>query len=314
MPVDPPAAPQTAKVVILDLDGTLIGRIGNAVCEYEIARLLDKDASGGGSHLRALKASLVSRLRYGIIRPHVENFCKALPPGVELFVYTASEQEWAAFIVPCVEAALDLKFNRPLFTRAHCVSINGDLKKSIRKVLPTIQRALKRKGYQSTKTQELFRTSVVLVDNTPGVLVDPVVEGSRLVVCPTYSYNYVYDVIRQVDVDTLHRSFKVLIPVLQRAGLFPQTPYVEQQIGGFQQFAAIYYSHLSRAIASVANDNVKSLHADKFWIRFSASLQTVIRRDAPLAEVRSVGVATAAQPNQRKTNQTSTKLRKSSEA
>ena len=125
-------------VMLLDMDGTLVGKVGSVLCEYDLHRTLGAAAAPASAAASArpktasvasptvhkgLRDAIVARLRYGIIRPHVLEFCRGATaiPGVELYVYTASEAWWAAFFVPCIEAALGVRFNRPIFSRDHCV-------------------------------------------------------------------------------------------------------------------------------------------------------------------------------------------------
>jgi hypothetical protein len=262
-------------VLLLDLDGTLIGRISCAVCEYELVKFLHQDAPSDRTRaLKAMRDALVARLRYGIIRPHVEAFCrsvKGMDPSVELFIYTASDTEWASFIVPCVEAALGTRFNRPIFSRAHCVAVSRgpqggfDYKKSVVKVLPAVFRALK-KRYPALRSVRDLMQHAVLVDNTPDVMLNPA-EAARLLACPTYAYNYVYDVLARVNIDVLHRHFARLIPVLVRAGLFPQASSLAHPITNYQMFAAAYYAHLGKTLADAHAPNSDVLRGDRFWVR-----------------------------------------------
>jgi hypothetical protein len=242
-------------VFLLDLDGTLIGKVSAAVCEYDVARM------AGRKELRAFRESLVSRLRYGIIRPHVHAFCKQVAASggrIQLFVYTASEASWAAFIVPCVEAALGFKFNRPLFTRSQC--IGPENKKSIAKVRPAIFARL-RKPFGLAHAREL-EGRIALVDNTADVLADP---AEPLVLCPTYAYTYTYDVLGRVDIDTLHRRFARMVPCLTRAGLFPP---VARPPASYQEFAALYYGRIAAVLSETLAANASALANDHFWARF----------------------------------------------
>jgi hypothetical protein len=274
-----PAVQELPRVLLLDLDGTLIGHIGAVACEYEILKTTEKN---GSKRLRAYKEQVVSRLRYGIVRPHVEAFLKhAAHPAqrLELFVYTASEPTWAAFIIPCVETALGVRFNRPLFTRAHCIpsqdvaarvrsGAGGSLQKSVQHVMPSIFTRLRRKYGLRSAAQLTQR--VVLVDNTPDILI-PTERDARMVTCPTYSYNYLYDVLGNVEVDVLHRRFQRIAPVLERAGLFPPSP-AASELTSYQQFAALYYAHLGRIIAEQLTSNVDVLRFDRFFARLQHAL------------------------------------------
>lgn len=306
-------------VLLLDLDGTLVGKVNSLVCEYEMHMALaqaqrlqqqraENNKSGGagrnsngngngndadappprGAVSKAVKESIIARLRYGIIRPHVHEFCRSLPPGVELFVYTASDTAWATFFVPCIETALDVRFNRPIFTRKNCV----EFRKSITRLQPALLRALRGK-YQCLRSVADLRDRVLLIDNTADVMQDAR-ETSRVVVCPTYTYNYIYDVLGRMDVDVLHRKFMRLMPVLASAGLYPAASRADGLAGqargsdrgssasnSYQRFSAIYHRHLSRALAVAMPGNLAVLAGDRFWLRLLHALQSLLQMHSP---------------------------------
>lgn len=262
------------RVILIDLDGTLIGKVNCLVCEYDLAHALDK------KKVKAVRDAVISRLRYGIIRPHFHAFCKYVQQtvdreGYELFVYTASEAKWASFLVPCIEAALNVKFNRPLFTRNNC--IGPECKKSVAKIMPTIFSRLRKRYPAMTHVRDLY-PRVILVDNTPTVLGQD--DAFRLVHSPTYAYNYVYDVLARLDVDTVHRRFAHIIPILAAYGLYPSDA-ASHPPSSYQEFAAIYYQRLGAAMGSLHADNARILATDTFWHDFIVSLRT--RRHHPSA-------------------------------
>ena len=326
---------QKPLVILLDLDGTLAGKVTSVLCEYEVhkalaADLAHKEKEKGSKVSKQIRESIVSRLRYGIIRPHVVDFCRGtaeMGAGIELFVFTASENTWANFFVPCVEAALGFRFNRPIFTRNHCVIkqlptvIGGGSKKtvmfggvnvmkSITKLRPQIFRALKRK-YPGLHGPNDLVDRVILVDNTPHVMADPR-ESSKLVVCPTYNYAYIYDVIAQLPVDVLHAYFSKLVPVLQRNGMFPTGTWLSlpgsaqpstgatgatgviainntnnmRRIDTYNNFAAVYYRRLARLLDAAAEPNDAALWGlghrrnktggERFFLDLLNSLRTLV--------------------------------------
>lgn len=343
---------QKPLVVLLDLDGTLAGRVTSVLCEYEIYKTVTVSKKSNSFNVpKHIRESMISRLRYGIIRPHVIDFCRGVAEmgsGIELFVFTASENTWANFFVPCVEAALGVRFNRPIFTRNHCVvkqlpaaapahshaPMNGgmtkkkdrapsgqapvyyggvSLLKSITKLRPLIARAL-RGRYPGLRAPGDLIDRVILVDNTPHVMSDPR-ESARLVVCPTYDYAYVYDVIAHLPVDVLHSGFAQLVPVLQRNGMFPtgtwlslpgsgsvsgamsgamsgptdQRPSNEvRRIETYSSFAAVYYRRLARLLDAAAEPNEIALGrknipkgskgGDRFFLHLLHALRMLMSR------------------------------------
>ena len=288
-------------VVLLDLDGTMIGRVTSLLCEYELHKSIavaakhDKDPSTRAALAatvpKAVRDSIVARLGWGVIRPHLAKFCAstAASPqgndaGVELFVYTASEATWASFIVPCVEASLGVRFNRPIFTRQNCVrsATSGGFKKSIRSLLPALVRALKRR-YPSVAAPADLRDRVVLVDNTPDIMADPA-EASHLVACPTYDYNCNYDVLSHVSVQAMHGGYRLLAPTLEARGLLTpassSSSHSTQSIDSHQRFAALYYRRLARALDQSLSSNLVALAGDSFFLHLNLALNALIRRSS----------------------------------
>jgi hypothetical protein len=289
-------------VLLLDLDGTMIGHIGCVLCEYELhcaGKVGGGTGTAGGGVPKAVRDSIVSRLRYGIVRPYLDQFCKTAAAAgkggggrrVELFVYTASEAGWAAFIVPCVEAAIGMRFNRPLFTRRNCAAA-PDMRKSLSALRPLLVRAL-RPRYPALRTPKDLEGCVALVDNTRHVLADPL-ESARLIPCSTYTYRYVYDVLRLADVDVLHTRFAHVAAVLAEHGMFPAGAL--RQLSSYQQFAATYYRHLAALVDAAAAPNARLLHGtraaqgqgqgqggDTFWLHLGAAISRASRTPSDVA-------------------------------
>ena len=330
--MNPHLVPQKPLVVLLDLDGTLAGKVNSVLCEYEVHNSIGSK----GRSSKNIRDAIVSRLRYGIIRPHVVDFCKGVADmgtGIELFVFTASENTWANFFVPCVESALGVRFNRPIFTRNHCVikeyvttmtSTSGgggkggkgkmygggvNVLKSIVKLRPQIFRSLKGR-YPGLQGPNDLVDRVILVDNTPQVMADPR-ESARLVVCPTYNYSYVYDVLAQLPVDVLHSDFSKTVPVLQRNGMFPTGTWLSagplgpsggqpwagtrhssqstniptRRIDTYSSFAAVYYRRLARLLDAAAEPNDVALGykkqrsgGDRFFMDLLNALKSLLGR------------------------------------
>lgn len=278
------------RVLLLDIDGTVIGRIASAVSEHTVLVLSHEgkdDAASRRAAEKAMRASLVTRLRHGIIRPGFYDFCREVGrPGqaIELFVYTAADDRWAAFIVSCIELAVGVQFNRPLFTRRDCVlgpvqegpPRLAPLRKSLALVMPVILARLRRKGYGRAVLPDVaaLRDRIALIDNTPNVGLHAC-DTARLIACPSYMFAYNYDVLSMVDVEFLHKRFHDLIPILRRHGLFPQfaASQTNKQPADstlahfpmrYQRFCQLYYARLARALRDSEASNIASLR-DTFW-------------------------------------------------
>lgn len=238
------------RILFIDIDGTMVGNVAHLVCEWDLINTFER------SKTRALKASIVDRLRFGILRPYLDQFLKHLPAKTPVFVYTASDKVWANFLVSCIEQALDFKFQRPIFSRVHCTSVDGEYKKSLRRVLPIARRSL---GLRPDDPS----ARGLLIDNTPSVL--PADEAREsLVACPTYEFSYFYDVLSNLSVSVVHAKFPRIISILKKNKAFPET--IDSDRITYMQFLYIYHEHLSRTLRYVYRKNIEQLKHDEFWL------------------------------------------------
>jgi hypothetical protein len=103
--------------------------------------------------------------------------------------------------------------------------------------------------------------SVVLIDNTPDVLVD----RAHQLTCPSYEYQYPVDVFRQlcttIPASTLAHHYHSLM------NMPPQQPMREQR------FFARYYRGVGQQHYEAYKKNLKT-HGDKFWKRLAKAMTT----------------------------------------
>jgi len=237
-------------VFLLDFDGTIVGNVHWLVVEKN---LLSNMATASQSKVKYMTSHILKDLRNGLIRPYFKYFMTTVKrkyPNAEFFIYTASEKKWAEFIIPKVERAVGVKFNRPILTRDNCAYREGYIVKSLDTVRPIISKRLQLK-YGSTDMQ-----SLVLVDNTRGVLA----EHKQQITCPTYDMDYPIDVLRQLpesasiesvahSLTSIHGSFK------------PATP-----IKNSMRFWSIYHRFLGDLYYKAYKNNKKSACSkDLYW-------------------------------------------------
>lgn len=172
--------------VFLDLDGTIIGPVDNQISEWGIVNNLNESIQNSGLSHRKIPHNtkcLRNNLKKNIVRPGLKKFINGFSKThdrVEFFIYTASSSEWAAFIVKNIEEAIGVRFNRPLFTRNHCIEESPHMYiKSLRKVMPKAKKAV-----SSSYTQgELEHARCILIDNNRTLVHN---ESDLLYLCPTY--------------------------------------------------------------------------------------------------------------------------------
>ena len=238
-------------IVILDLDGTIIGDIAPQVCEYELL------CEHCPAKLKLLREFLLSQLRHScIIRPHFREFMHGMRAmGVDTFVYTASESKWANFVVPLIEKAVGVKFGRPLFTRKDCRLVNGEYRKPTRGVL----QAVVRKRQCSVGD---VRDRVVFLDNANVILQDSPTHVP-LVLCPTYSRTCHHDVTRFLTQDVLRRDPGA---VVQKLVLYKMIQPVDQAV--VLSAGRIQVLVLQQLLRHMARDAVRAAEpVDSMWLK-----------------------------------------------
>ena len=241
-----------ANFIFLDIDGTMIGDILPQIAEWEIINKFEK------SKMTSFKKNLKIQLQNGLLRPNLTSFIDTMKANndCEFFIYTASNSEWAHFIIGVIENTIGFKFNRPLFTRDYCFASKHS-QKNLYDVC-NIAFNKKRNVYIEKKiksAKEFFQKSI-LIDNNH---VLPKQEQTKLILCPTYNYKDIYDVTRLLSENTLTSNYLEISRILYHCDLFPK---VDSSHFSFPVFKSIYFSHLGNAI----KDGVKNKQSkDTFW-------------------------------------------------
>jgi hypothetical protein len=247
--------PPVPLVILLDLDGTIIGDISPQVCEYEILN------EHQPSQLKTFKELLTAQLRStAIVRPGFAEFVRSVQAkGIELFLYTASDSRWASFFVPVLEKALSLKLNRPLFTRTHCRLVNGEYRKPTRAVLHSVFSSLKRK-YRGLRTVSDLNQQIAMIDNS-NVLSHDAAFSVGLVMCKTYDFSHNYDVLRLVSDETLAKKTSQIVHKLVQYRML-SVPTVETV--SCDRVRAAYFRTLSDNLLSKRSLR-KTQAKDQMW-------------------------------------------------
>jgi hypothetical protein len=255
-----------STAVLLDLDGTIIGDINAAVCEFEIL------LSYCPQKLPLFKAMLTSQLQStAIIRPGFDAFMRALQRrDIDVFVYTASDTKWAKLLVPLIEQVVGVPFAKPLFTRTHCRSSNGNYVKPCKAVMAAMCASMKKRSRPGIQSAADLADRVMYVDNNDVIRRD-VPYAPELILCPTYDYRLDHDVLRLVPENVFVSHWQGIYAKLVQYELMPR-------LSGASKDAVriAYYKSLARALNSqrVAN---KVYVTDVLWL----TLRHVFERHNP---------------------------------
>lgn len=238
-------------IFIIDIDGTMIGDIRPQVMLYEMNMALKKI----DKKINIFNAKdFQNKLKDGIIRPFLGKFIKKLKEQyshIEYFIYTASDKQWATFLVPHIEKTLEIKINRPIFTRQHCNIINNVIQKSLEKITPDILKSL-RKKYGVIRSID---DRVMIIDN---IKVYEQNDISKMIVCPTYDFKLPEN-LPSIISETIFKNHRDLIlNILNRYVTFPN-------VNSYLEFQHAYYIYYVKYLSSVIKTN-NIQNTDKFFL------------------------------------------------
>ena len=237
-------------ILLIDMDGTIIGDTTLQVCRHEIS--LETNIK---VNIDFLKDELAS----GLLRPYFESFIKMMKSkydNIEIYIYTAADLQWAKYLISVIEKTIDIKFNRPIFSRNYCYADKGSLKKSVVKVLPVIYKNIKSKYHLQNIT--LLNKQVVMIDNN---YVYHELEMQKFVKCPTYDYFAPCDMLSFVNNGILQKHFNNIMTI------FAKYKLLKVQNDDVLKMRQDYYNVLSLLYKNggLSVNRVK-LETDKFWL------------------------------------------------
>jgi len=258
-------------VIVLDIDGTLIGDIRPQLSLYEIdAAITTKNKK----HHLVTSKSLQYSLKYeGIVRPYAIKFIKSMKqhyPQSQFFIYTASEKKWANFLITQLEKAHKVKFHRPLFTRDNCTFVNNEHMKFVSSISPTILKSLKRQ-YPRLSMRDLDNRMLV-IDNNMSIFGPN--DQSKVIMCPTYDYKapenvpgyiskYMYDAYQTEIVNALSKYVT----------LYNVKNYLDFQ----RQFYTFYVQYLT----TIEKYNSSQMHDRFFYVLWNVMTKNNISNFSP---------------------------------
>ncbi len=177
-------------VFIFDIDQCIVGEVKHLINETyiynELAELYGKPDN--------YKPNFTEYVNNGLLRPGFIEFIQCIKKRFkpcELFLYTNSSYNWAnTGIIPIIEKATKIKFNKPYFTRE--TSINN--KKSLDEAYETIFPFLQKKYKLPLKHKDfIINNNLVFIDNIKD---NTSTKTNRQITCPEYDpypYRCPYD-------------------------------------------------------------------------------------------------------------------------
>jgi len=242
-------------IFLLDLDGTLQGDVSPQLKEFELVHNVNSQIRCKNK-IRYSTKLLFNDMKNGLIRPYVKEALheiKSKHKNVEFFIYTASSDEWAKFLLPKIIAfgSLENIINKPFFTRSHCLP---DGRKSISKLKPLIIKSLL--GHNKYKNASFKH--IYLVDNN---FVLNIPEIDRLLHCPTYNYKSLNCPLRNIDEDNLNKYHNFISIFLFDMNTIHRLHLMK-----------VYYDRAFKEYVDTEMSNEK-YKSDQYWNKFSNILK-----------------------------------------
>lgn len=260
---------QDPLFIVLDIDGTIIGDISLQVCEWEILRRFHP------KKLRQLRQSIIQQLQSGMMRSGLADFLSLIKKEyehTEFLLYTASEEKWAQFLIPCIESACGFKFGRPIFTRKDCVHVSRNITKSLSKISGKVMKSYKSR-YPTLKNTKAIVKNMIMIDNN-NLLCSK--EVNRCIECPTYNFMYPYNVLQHVEDHVLQKEFQTVANILAKYDMFPNTSLSHVDALGYFGMMSAYYVSLARMMKSKAA-SVKHKR-DSMWFHVANDIIASMRK------------------------------------
>ena len=265
IPVTPTAA-RSAKsnlpyIFILDIDGTIVGNVKFQVTSFLLRKELEQVAASTSKCPKSSDCLMAYHEDHKLVRPHFIQFLRwmtAQHPNSRFFIYTASEGVWADQEIKWIEKLSGIKFMRPLFTRKDCIEdATHGYTKSVTKVMPRIWKALAKDFPGLTKDDKKYveAARLMVVDNMPVFLDFP----KQVVMCPTYDYIYVENVLEGVPEELLDHPE---VRALEREQMC--MPAAVHRIKDPMERQYAQHQWLGKATAAAVRSNAR-YQKDAFW-------------------------------------------------
>lgn len=240
----------STTVILIDLDGTIIGDISPQILAFELSKGLKSTCLKYTFDLVDFR----DKLSKGIIRPGFDVFIKTMKQhfgNVEFFIYTASERSWAEFIIKQIELVIGFKFNRPIFSRDHCIQHEREYRKSTSYITKQLQRCLHKKYNKNAAIQ-----SFLIIDNNNVYSSN---DQKHILLCPSYNYRIPENIVSGIKQKCYEEHFHKIHTIIKR---YIQTSFTPSN--DYILFQKEFYAYYVYYINAIVKSNGK-YSRDKFW-------------------------------------------------
>ena len=263
-----PAISSIPYVFILDIDGTIVGRVDYQSQQHTLHTVLKQ------SGFKPVKQHPIPPAFYSnakLVRDGLTSFIRGMQKqygihDIHFFIYTGSEKVWANQEIAWIEKTHGIKFARPIFARDDCIDSGGNIRKSITKIWPRVLRAV------GSRNPLILQNQTMIIDNN-AIYIDHM---DKLLLCPDYSYFHFENLLHGIPMEARkHPNVDKLILSFINQGLL--CPYIETlqnkknskksdsefEVNGMRSLAK-QYKWLAAKCKAIADTN-DQYTKDKFW-------------------------------------------------
>jgi hypothetical protein len=226
--------------LILDLDNTIIGNITYQLLADTLCNKVKKSCP--------IIANCYNE-KTGIIRPYFTKFIYIMRekfPDIKIYVYTASQKDWALKEIKWIEKCCNMRFDRPILNRDDCIEMNNSYYKSIKKI--------------SKKIKSIDENNILIIDNND-IFIDC---KECFIKCPDYNYISFVDLWKILPKSMLDKQEVIIYTQkLIKEGYI--NPYNVDDLGNDLDKTLKYLKWFHKKI-SIINKLNKRNENDNFWL------------------------------------------------
>ena len=229
-----------SNILILDLDNTIIGNITYELLLYNLCVKTCKSAISGKHYNEETH----------IVRNGFTNFINNLKktiPDIKIYVYTASQKDWALKEIKWIEKNCNIKFNRPILTREDCLYLNNNYYKSIKNI--------------SKKIKNINNCNLLIIDNND-IFLD---KKENFLKCPSYNYINFIDLWENIPLKySNNKNLNEWLLKLSNEGYI--RPYLTNNYNKDIEKSIKNSEWKSKKLLNILKNNKKYIN-DKWWIK-----------------------------------------------
>ena len=229
-----------SNILILDLDNTIIGNITYQLLLYNLCVKTCKSAISGNQYNEETHV-----IRYGFTN-FINNLKKNIP-DIKIYVYTASQKDWALKEIKWIEKNCNIKFNRPILTREDCLYLNNNYYKSIKNI--------------SKKIKNINNCNLLIIDNND-IFLD---KKENFLKCPSYNYINFIDLWENIPIKySNNKNLNEWLLKLSNEGYI--RPYLTNNYNKDIEKSIKNSEWKSKKLLNILKNNKKYIN-DKWWIK-----------------------------------------------